>query len=48
MFNDKSKIIFVLGKLGGFYEGGISMKSRYCPMPIDGNYQVIALFLPWQ
>ena len=30
MFNDKAKIMFVLGEHDAFDEGGITMRSRYC------------------
>ena len=37
MFNDKSKIIFVLGEHGAFDGGGIATRSRYCPVRMYKN-----------
>ena len=34
MFNDKEIIIFFLGEYVAFYEEGITMSSRYCPVHI--------------
>ena len=34
VFNDKSKIIFVPGQHSAFYEVGIDVRIRYCPVMI--------------
>ena len=32
MFNDMAKQIFALGPHAAFDEGGVAMRSRYCPV----------------
>ena len=32
MFNDKAKHVFNLGPNVSFDEGGVAMRSRYCPV----------------
>ena len=50
MFNDKAKIIFVLGEHFGFYEWEIQMRGRYYPVSMhkkDKPEKYIVTFSSW-